>query len=204
MKVWKVAAALIAAMVPAGVATAPAHAGLLAQSAGKCPTLSSKQVFRPWLDIAQYVPAPGGTAESTTGWKLEGGAKLVAGNEPWKVAGSGTRSLALPAGAKATTSAACVGLGHPTMRFFAKRTSGTVLSTLKVEVLFDGLGGLVKSLPIGVVLGGSNWQPTLPFPVVANLLPLLPGQMTPVAFRFTAVGGTWQVDDVYVDPWRAR
>jgi len=80
MKVWKVAAALIAAMVPAGVATAPAHAGLLAQSAGKCPTLSSKQVFRPWLDIAQYVPAPGGTAESTTGWKLEGGAKLVAGN----------------------------------------------------------------------------------------------------------------------------
>jgi hypothetical protein len=204
MKVWKVAAALIAAMVPAGVATAPAHAGLLAQSAGKCPTLSSKQVFRPWLDIAQYVPAPGGTAESTTGWKLEGGAKLVAGNEPWKVAGSGTRSLALPAGAKATTSAACVGLGHPTMRFFAKRTSGTVLSTLKVEVQFDGLGGLVKSLPIGVVLGGSNWQPTLPFPVVANLLPLLPGQMTPVAFRFTAVGGTWQVDDVYVDPWRAR
>jgi len=204
MKIWKGAATLVAAIVLAGMATAPAHAGLLAQSAGKCPTLSSKQVFRPWLDVAQYVPAPGGTAESTTGWKLEGGAKLVAGNEPWKVAGSGTRSLALPAGAKATTSAACVGLGHPTMRFFAKRTSGTVLSTLKVEVLFDGLGGLVKSLPIGVVLGGSNWQPTLPFPVVANLLPLLPGQMTPVAFRFTAVGGTWQVDDVYVDPWRAR
>jgi hypothetical protein len=204
MKVWKGAATFVAAIVLAGMATAPAHAGLLAQSAGKCPTLSSKQVFRPWLDPAQYVPAPGGTAESTTGWKLEGGATLVAGNEPWKVAGSGTRSLALPAGAKATTSAACVGLGHPTMRFFARRTSGTALSTLKVEVLFDGLGGLVKSLPIGVVLGGSNWQPTLPFPVVANLLPLLPGQMTPVAFRFTAIGGTWQVDDVYVDPWKAR
>ena len=74
MKVWKVAAALIAAMVPAGVATAPAHAGLLAQSAGKCPTLSSKQVFRPWLDIAQYVPATGGTAESTTVCRIEGGA----------------------------------------------------------------------------------------------------------------------------------
>jgi hypothetical protein len=90
------------------------------------------------------------------------------------------------------------------MRFFAKRTSGTILSTLTVEVLFEGLGGVVKSLPIGVVLGGSKWQPTLPFPVVANLLPLLPGQMTPVAFRFTARGGTWQVDDVYIDPWKAR
>ena len=71
------------------------------------------------------------------------------------------------------------------MRFFAKRTSGTVLSTLTVEVLFEGLGGLVRGLPIGVVVGGNQWQPTLPFPVVANLLPLLPGRMTPVAFRFT-------------------
>jgi hypothetical protein len=55
-----------------------------------------------------------------------------------------------------------------------------------------------------VVLGGSAWQPTLPFPVVANLLPLLPGQMTPVAFRFTARGGAWRIDDVYIDPWKAR
>jgi hypothetical protein len=96
----------------------------------------------------------------------------------------------------------CVGLGHPTMRFFARKASGGLLSTLAVEVLFEGLGGTVKSLPIGVVLGGSSWQPTLPFPVIANLLPLVPGQQTPVAFRFTALGGTWQVDDVYVDPWR--
>jgi hypothetical protein len=29
--------------------------------------------------------------------------------------------------------------------------------------------------------------------------------MTPVQFRFTPVGGgTWQIDDVYVDPWRYR
>ena len=54
--------------------------------------------------------------------------------------------------------------------------------------MFDGLGGMLKSLPIGVVLGGSQWQPTLPYLVVASLLPLLPGQQTPVAFRFTPVG----------------
>jgi hypothetical protein len=52
------------------------------------------------------------------------------------------------------------------------------------------------------VLGGSKWTPTLPLPVIANLLPLLPGDLTPVRFRFTPVGGAWQIDDVYVDPYR--
>jgi hypothetical protein len=41
-------------------------------------------------------------------------------------------------------------------------------------------------------------------PIVANLLPLLPGDHTPVAFRFTPVGlgGDWRIDDLYVDPYR--
>jgi hypothetical protein len=39
--------------------------------------------------------------------------------------------------------------------------------------------------------------------VVANLLPLLPGAHTPVAFRFTPqLGGEWAIDDVYVDPFQ--
>jgi hypothetical protein len=115
------------------------------------------------------------------------------------------QSLSLPSGLSATTGAICVGLGHPTMRFFARKTSGGLLSTLLVEVEFEGLGGALKSLPIGVVVGGSQWQPTLPYPVIANLLPLLPGAQTPVAFRFTPIlGGSWQVDDVYVDPFKGR
>ena len=204
MKAWKGAATLLAAVVLAGIAAGPAQAGVLVKTATGCVDQSSARVFMPWLDLARYVPAPGGHAESAAGWSLAGGAKVVAGNEPWKVGGVGSRSLQLPAGSSATSAPACVGLGHPTMRFFAKRTSGSILSTLTVEVMFEGLGGLVKRLPIGVVLGGNRWQPTLPFPVVANLLPLLPGKMTPVAFRFTARGGTWQIDDVYVDPWKAR
>jgi hypothetical protein len=39
--------------------------------------------------------------------------------------------------------------------------------------------------------------------VVANLLPLLPGNYTPVSFRFRAIGGgSWWIDDFYVDPRR--
>jgi len=38
---------------------------------------------------------------------------------------------------------------------------------------------------------------------VANLLPLLPGDHTPVALRFVPQGGgSWLVDDVYVYPFR--
>jgi hypothetical protein len=40
--------------------------------------------------------------------------------------------------------------------------------------------------------------------ILGNLLPLLPGEHTPIAFRFTAVGGDWSVDDVWVDPYGRR
>jgi hypothetical protein len=123
-----------------------------------------------------------------------------------KVGGkSHVNSLLLPAGSSATTGTMCVGVGHPTLRFFAKRTSGTLLNPLIVEVQFEALGGALNSLPIGVVLAGGQWQPALPSLMVANLLPLLPDAKTPVRFKFTPGGrANWQIDDVYVDPWARR
>jgi hypothetical protein len=197
---------LVAAGAVTLAAAAPAHAGLLVASAKSCGTPAASQVFLRWLDPMRYEEAPGGSVESAAGWTLSGGAQVVSGNEPWKVGDSADRSsLLLPRGSQATTGVMCVGIGHPTMRFFAKRTSGWLLDSLMVEVLFETAGGQVASLPIGAVLAGGSWQPTLPFPVLASLLPLLPGDQTPVAFRFTPVGaGSWQVDDVYVDPWRYK
>ena len=198
--------ALAAAGVAALAAAAPADAGVLVASASGCKAQPASQVFLRWLDPLRYEQAPGGAAESATSWTLGGGARIVSGNEPWQVGGSrDSKSLQLPRGSRATTGVMCVGIGHPVMRFFAKRTSGFLLDSLAVEVLFETANGQVASLPVGVVLAGGTWQPTLPFPVLASLLPLLPGEQTPVAFRFTPVGsGTWQIDDVYVDPWRSR
>jgi hypothetical protein len=196
----------IGALIVASAATlavaAPAQAGLLVASAEGCKAQPSSQVFLRWLDPLRYELAPGGNAESASGWTFTGGARIVAGNEPWM---AGRSSLQLPRGSSATTGVMCVGITHPVMRFFAKRTSGWLLDSLKVDVLFESAGGKIHSLPVGLVLGGKSWQPTLPFPVLASLLPLLPGEQTPVSFRFTPVGSaTWQVDDVYVDPWRYR
>jgi hypothetical protein len=200
----RVVATLCVGALPLAVFAPAANAGLLVKSATNCPQQALERPFLRWLDPASYVLTPQGTLESTTGWTLSR-ASRVAGNEPFFVHGAGEKySLSLPAGSSATTPTQCVGLGHPTLRLFARNT-GSVLSLLKVEVLVEDNLGLVKSLPIGALPGTSSWAPTLPMPVIANLLPLLPGNLTPVRFRFTPVGlgGAWQIDDVYVDPFRA-
>jgi hypothetical protein len=198
--------ALVAALAGLALSAPSANAGVLVSSATDCADQSTSQVFLPWLDPMSYTLVPGGDLEGgATGWSLNG-AYVVSGNEPWYVHGDAeSRALKIPAGKSITTDTICVGLLHPTVRFFAKSSGdsllGSLVSTLTVEVLFEDAGGNVRSLPIGTVLPSSRWTPTLPYPVIANLLPLLPGEKTPVQFRFRAAGGSsWQIDDVYVDP----
>ena len=169
----------------------PAHA------AGGCPDQPLDRTFRPWLDPAWYAQAPNGGFESgASGWSLQRGAAVVDGNEPFHVGGSGdASSLALPPGGSATTAPVCIGVEHPTLRFFARNT-GDPLSVLTVSVVVRG-----HTLPVGLVTARSEWAPTPVVPVVVNLLSLLGDQQ--VAFRFSAGnGGEWTIDDVYVDPYK--
>ena len=202
--------ALVAALAAMAAAAPSANAGVLVATADNCPEQTVDQVFLPWLDPMSYTLVPGGTLEDgAADWALDG-ASVVSGNEPWQVHGDGeSRSLKIPAGKSATTDTICVGLEHPTLRFFAKSSGGSLLgslaSTLTAEVLFEDNSGGVHALPIGAVPPSSSWSPTLPYPILVNLLPLLPDDKTPVRFRFRAVGGaSWQIDDVYVDPHSRR
>jgi hypothetical protein len=187
--------------VMASLAASPAaHAGVLVSSASHCEAQSSSRPFLPWLDILSYTPAPGGAAESAEGWQLSRGATLVSGNEPWRVrAGGDSKSIELDAGASATTRSMCVGILHPTLRFFV--SGGSLLSGVRVDVLYEDAGGNVRSATIGRTLLGGGWRPSLPMPVLVNLLALLPGERTAVAFRFTAEGAKFRIDDIYVDPF---
>jgi hypothetical protein len=197
--------AAITAMAMTGAVAAPASAGILTAPATDCGDESLSTPFAGFGDQANYKIVPGGSFEgSLTNWTLSGGAKVVSGNEPWKVGGSGHgKSVVLPAGSKVVTAPTCVGLAEPTLRFFAKKNRG-LLSTLAVSVYVKTSLGLVVPVPIGVVLGNGQWKATPKLLIVANLLPLLPGDRTPVAFQFTPVLGDWQIDDVYVDPQRYR
>jgi hypothetical protein len=197
--------AAITAAVAIGAFAASASAGILTASANDCGDESLSQPFAGFGDSHQYKIVPGGSFEGPlTDWTLMGKAKVVSGNEPWKVGGaSHGKSLVLPAGSSAVTAPTCVGLAEPTLRFFAKKNSG-LLSTLAVSVYVKTSLGLVVPVPVGVVLGNGQWKATPQMLIVANLLPLLPGDRTPVAFQFTPLLGEWQIDDVYVDPLRMR
>jgi hypothetical protein len=200
----RLAIALAGALCTLAIAAQPSHAGLLVKSAPACTSTDSSRPFLPWIDLASYVPAPdGGFEAGAKGWDLHGAA-AVPGNEPYDIGGAADdTSLRIPAGGDATSPVMCVGVEHPTARFFAKRTGGSILSTLRVDVTFEDALGLRHTLPTGVVLNGGSWQPTLPMLLVANLLPLLPGQHTPITLRFVPQGaGSWQIDDLYVDPFK--
>lgn len=187
------------------LSAATASAGLLAPTAASCDAQPLSTPFAPWMDLAEYTPLSGGGFESTlSGWTLTGGAQVVAGNESFDVTGPGSSSLSLPAGASATSPAICVGVQHPTIRFFAKSNGGGLLgvSLMRVDVLFTNNLGLVSSVPIGIVSGSASWQPTLPLSILANLLSAYPGDRTAVAFRFTPLLGAMGIDDIEVDPYQ--
>lgn len=203
--------ALAAGAAFAAVAASPAAAtpdGTVAA----CSSHSFSRPFAPWLDPLQYTHAPGGSFEAgEPDWSLKGGAAVVSGNEPYRVSGADdSRALRLPAGASATSPAMCVNLLYPTARFFSKGDagliSGLLSSRLKVEVLYSDVLGVKRATPLlAVTTSGTGWQPSLPAPILANVGTILnEGGEGSVAFRFTAVGGSFTVDDVYVDPFRSR
>jgi hypothetical protein len=209
MSTWSSRAALIlpiAATTLALAAPVAAADPILVRAADECETPSLSQPFRPWVDIAPYTLLSGGDFEgSLRDWTLSGGVGVVHGNEPFQVtASSDSRSLAIPVGGQVTTASICVGVDEPTVRLCARRTAGPPLGSLKVEVLFPDEAGKTQQLTLAQVLASGLWAPTPPLVVVANLLPLLSGDQTPVRFRLTAQDADFQVDDVYVDPWRAR
>jgi hypothetical protein len=199
--------AVAAVTLTTGLAPGTANAGILvnSESANNCNTQVLEQPFTRWLDYFNYTLVPGGNFESgAPAWTLSK-SKIVSGNETFYVRSSkDARSLSLGASGVATSRPVCVGLDYLFLRFFARNT-GLPTAALSVEVLFETSAGKVLAAPVGVVPGlNKTWQPTLPLPVIANLLPLLPNQKTAVAFRFraTGIGGNWQIDDVYVDPRR--
>jgi hypothetical protein len=98
----------------------------------------------------------------------------------------------------------CVAAHSPFFRFQAKNTG--LPGALKVEVLYLDGPKYTGERETGYVTAGGTWVPT-------NRLSLAQGIMgvngsstseATVAFRFTPVGtgARWQIDDLYVDPYR--
>lgn len=192
-----VVAAALAAAVPA------ANAGLISDLGNMLlPTCGTAwQPFAQFGDYNSYFAGPNNGLESgATGWSLGFGASVGSGNEPWYLGGWGTHSLVLAPGSSALSPATCISLLDPHVRAFARSNGAD--SALRVQVVFYGLtGNLLGVLNVADQQPGgfSTWQPTGNVP---SLL-AVPIGTTSFRVRFTSLAarGTWQVDDLFVDPW---
>ena len=196
-------AVIFCALAPA----APAHASLLSgvlpglvstsDTPATCDTKTS-QPFARWGDMRNYVLVPGGSFESgAVGWKLNGGANVVSGNEPFYVRSSADRySLYLPAGSSVTTPPMCFGLGNWNARFFSVGSG-----TIRVKIVVKSLLGVLSILDGGTVSADGTWDPS---PKVSALISNVGSLLTTkaISLRLRASGTGFQVDDVYLDPFR--
>jgi hypothetical protein len=190
--------AVLASIAPA------AHANVLSIFGGLCGSPPASQPFAPWGDTNYYTPVPGGSFESgTPSWLLSGGAKVVSGNESYKVAG-GSRSLSLPAGSSATSPAMCTGTDYPSARLFV-RNSGSSSSRLNVWAIYPPVLGLLPDkVSLGYLSGSGTWKPSsvLQMGLLNNTIGSLNLGETTISFEFAPADntGNWSIDDVYLDP----
>ena len=192
---WLVLSALVSA---AALAVPAASAGLTSGLLPSCGTTSHP--FANWGDTASYCAFPNlGFESGKTGWTTTGSASVGSANEPWRVSGPGTHALQLGPGATALSSPLPVSLLDPWIRFFAHSQGAN--GPLHVQVIFRGLlGNLTGLLNFGSLSPGgfASWQPT-PDVLSTLALPLLTSTAQ-VELTSQAKSGSWQVDDVYLDP----
>jgi hypothetical protein len=187
------------------LATALLALAALAGSAQACSYSGAEQVFSPWGDQGNYVLAPdGGFEAGGSGWQLNRGATVVQGNESYFLNDAGdSKSLSLPAGSSAVSPPVCMSIDTPSFRLVA-RNSGDPSSQLRVEASYKLLG-LIRTKTAGTLRAGSTWAPTQSVSTVLTLSTIV-GTLIPSAIEisFTPLdsSGKWQVDDVYIDPFR--
>ena len=83
-----------------------------------------------------------------------------------------------------------------------RQTGGNPISGyVRVTALVEDALGIVSSVPMGAVTAGSSSAPSPQVVLTASLLALLPGEHTPVELVFEGVGGSFEIDEVWVDPY---
>jgi hypothetical protein len=199
--------ALLGVVIVAALAmTSTAKAGLLGTGSASYCDPGAVQAFGQWGDTASYARLFNGGFESgSSGWYLSGNARVVSGNEPFFINGnrSDSHSLLLPAGSSAYSSTVCFAVGDWHLRFVGKNV-GSRTGALHVQVIVPSLlGGLLTILDGGTVSGTGAWAPSPRLELaLCNVTSLLGTRA--VAFRFTPVGSAaaYQIDDVFLDPWK--
>ena len=183
-----------------------AAVGLPAAAHAACATTPTTKPFMRFGDSAYYSIAPNGHFESgTSGWSLTS-SSVVSGNETFKVRAAGdAKSLAIQPKGLAVSPPVCVGVEHPTFRFFARRTSGT-WGVINVKLRWTDSGGRTNETVVGSISGDpyKSWKASPAYPLATTLPLWQSGQTLSVrlVFDLEDYGGAFTIDDVYIDPYR--
>ena len=192
---------------------AGATAGLVGSASASISTCSFGALSLPLLglgDLNPYFLAPGANFEgSLSAWNLSGGASVASGNESWKVgAPTDSHSLALPTtSTAATTPTFCVTTSAPTFRMFIKNNgnNGYTNGQLAVYLNFTGPDGHTQQVKIAALTVKSTaWTLTPPISFIQYLSTPLKTGLANISFTIKPNDnhGNWQIDDIYVDPWK--
>ncbi|HEX4760021.1 MAG TPA: hypothetical protein VH256_04435 [Thermoleophilaceae bacterium] len=161
------------------------------------------QSFSQWHDSRFYVsPGNGGLEAGGTGWSLSG-AKVVSGNESYYLNGSSdSHSLLLMDGASATSPSFCVAQGYPTFRFMLRNT-GSSQAKVRVDVVYGGSQANRVVKTAGYLTAGQSWSPSQKLSLALGSTGAMQYSSADVQIRFVPVGsgGSFQIDDLLVDPW---
>jgi hypothetical protein len=200
--------ATCATVVIAAVATAAVFAPVA--SAASCPSQTLTTPFGGLGDWNNYYLAPGGSFESSA-WS---GGSLVNGSEPFKLH-SLFDSHALQINGQATSPSFCITRDDPSLRFVARSTqipgSNGNYSQLNVSVSVTNSNGSAGNFFLGVVTPhGNGWFVTPRMEYGSMFDSWLFGtdgtgtaQMQ-IVLTVAGQGGSWTVDDVYVDPFAGK
>jgi hypothetical protein len=177
-----------------------------AGAASACGGRNLSNPFQRWGDQADYfLIANGGFEAGNASWTFaKGGAVKSGSNEPWFAAGQGdSHDLLLRAGSSATAATFCVGAGENLLRLFVKRPGvrGAKLR-LSATMRRDSASSILIVTTM-MDLDGSvaGWAPSPVF-----IMPAVFGTSGTeyITLKVAPVGtaATWEVDDIYVDPYR--
>jgi hypothetical protein len=174
-------------------------------ASASCPSQPASTPFSQWGDTNSYFTVPGGSFEGTAGqvgWNLSN-ATLTSGNEPFYVNSStDDQSLTIDAGGSATSPYFCVDNTMSDLHLFAIEAAAG--SDLQVNLLVQRWHRVV-TVPLADLADGSmlSWAPTGPIDLGPANIPTCHSVMAAVQFVAPLSSGSWQIDDVFVDPYRS-
>ncbi len=170
-----------------------------------CSSPASKAVFARFGDYNNYFLVSNGSFENgATDWALSNGARVVWGNEPWKVNSStDSYNLQLPYNAVAESRTVCVSRDQDVLRLFVynQHVSGSILHVEAWAQATNGGYWAVTAFDVNGDAAPYGYSPTMQLQI-PNMFGGSGSENLFLRFSTRGTPATWWIDDVYLDPFK--